>query len=197
MSLLQRRFRFLDHGPLVDRELELVQPQKRWVDDLLASCRDATTITQMPREARLTRDEIQQFLGESPLGRYPGDEFLGRVPAYHFWMLLRHGAAGPQSLPPLRIAGGISVRVGTSSSVELHYGHLGYHVFPAARGRYYAYRACRLVFPLLKAHGFTTIWITCDPHNAASRRTIERLGGEYVETVAVPVVDPLYSRGEI
>ncbi|QOV90925.1 GNAT family N-acetyltransferase [Humisphaera borealis] len=196
MPLLLRRFQFVDHGSLVDRELELVQPQKRWIDDLLASCRDSMTVTHMPREARLSRDEIQQFLAESPLGRYSGDDALGRVPAYHFWMMLRHGAAGPTSPPPLRIAGGLSVRIGHSPAVELYYGHLGYHVFPAARGRQYALRACGLVMPLLKAHGLRTIWVTCDPQNMASRRTIERLGGQYVETVEVPMGDPLYLRGE-
>jgi len=196
VTLLQRRFRFIDHRPLVDNELELVQPQQRWVDDLLRACRHPLTALHMPRDARLTPQEIGQFLAESPLGRFPGDDGTGRVPAYQFWMLLRHGASGEQSAPPLRIAGGISVRVGQTPAVELYYGHLGYHVYPAARGHRYALRACRLVLPLLREHGLRKVWITCDPTNEASRRTILELGGSYVETVAVPVGDPLYARGE-
>ena len=39
-------------------------------------------------------------------------------------------------------------------------------------------------------------WVTCDPDNVASRRTIERLGARYVETVQVPPGDPLFARGE-
>lgn len=196
VALLQSPFRFVDHGPLVDHELELVQPQRRWVDDLLVSTRHPQTVRDMPREAALSRDEIHQFLGESPLGRYPGDDFLGRVPAYHFWMMLRHAPTDPQSPPTLRIAGGLSLRVGTTRSVELYYGHIGYHVYPAARGHHYAYRACRLAMPLLRAHGFRSVIITCDPDNLASRRTIERLGGRYMETVDVPEIDPLHARGE-
>lgn len=196
VTLLQRRFRFIEHGPLVDDELELVHPQKRWVDDLIAACRHHQTVAHMPRDARLTREEVDHFLWESPMGRYPGDESLGRVPAYQFWMLLHHGSGGRHTNPPLRIAGGISVRIGNTPSVELYYGHLGYHVYPAVRGHHYALRACQLVLPLLRAHDQTTAWITCDPGNAASRRTIEHLGGTYVETVDVPVGEPLYARGE-
>ncbi len=196
MSLLLNQFRFVNHGPLVDRELELVQPQRRWFDDVLYSCRDPWTQQSMPRESRLTRDELNQFLNESPLGRYPGDEWTGRSPAYHFWMLLRHDAEDTNAPPPLRIAGGMSVRVGKTHAVEQYYGHLGYHVYPACRGRHYALRGCRLVLPILKAHGVSMVWITCDPDNYASRRTIELLGASYVETVDVPVGDPLHARGE-
>jgi hypothetical protein len=151
----------------------------------------------MPRESRLTREELEVFLAESPFGRYPGDESLGKCPAYQFWMLLRHGPGGPHERPPLRIAGGLSLRIGSGPAVELYYGHIGYHVYPAARGRHYAYRACRLAIPLLRAHGWRTAWLTCDPQNVPSRRTIERLGGRYVETVPVPPGDPLYTRGEV
>ena len=196
MTLLQRAFRFVDHGPLVDRELELVPAQPRWVDDLLAACRHPLTVAQMPREARLTRQDVEQFLAEAPFGRFPGDEPFGRVPAYQFWMLLRHAGGDPGRPPPLRIAGGLSLRVGSTASIELHYGHVGYHVYPAARGHRYAYRSCRLALPILRAHGLRAAWITCDPQNVASRRTIERLGGRYVETVDVPPGDPLYARGE-
>ena len=38
--------------------------------------------------------------------------------------------------------------------------------------------------------------ITCSPENIASRLTLERLGGELVETVPVPRCHWLYARGE-
>lgn len=197
MTLLRPAIRFIDHGPLVDGELELVPAQRRWVDDLLAACRHPLTVLHMPRESRLTPEDVEQFLGEAPSGRFPGDEPTGRAPAYQFWMLLRHGPGGPNERPPLRIAGGLSVRICDWPNIERYYGHLGYHVYPAARGQRYAYRASRLVLPLLRAHGLRHAWVTCDPDNVASRRTIERLGARYVETVHVPPGDPLYARGEI
>lgn len=196
MSPFAEAFQFIDHGPLVDGELELVPAQHRWVDDLLVGCRHPLTVAQMPRDASLTRDEVLAYLGRAPLGRSPGDWVSGRVPSYQFWMLLRHGPGSPRERPPLRIAGGVSVRVGDTPITRLYYGHIGYHVYPAARGQRYALRACQLVLPLLAAHGIDPVWLTCDPLNVASRRTIERLGGRYVETVAVPPSDPLHARGE-
>jgi tagatose 1,6-diphosphate aldolase len=85
--------------------------------------------------------------------------------------------------------------VGTTPAIERYYGHIGYHVYPPARGHHYAFRACRLALPLLRAHRVRPI-LTCDPANLASRRTIEQLGGRYVDTVTVPPGEPLYSRGE-
>jgi predicted acetyltransferase len=90
----------------------------------------------------------------------------------------------------------ITLRVGRSPPSELYYGHVGYHVFPAARGQHYAERACRLLLPLARRHGLNPLWITCNPDNLASRRTCERLGMRLVETVAVPGEDALYLRGE-
>jgi tagatose 1,6-diphosphate aldolase len=64
-------------------------------------------------------------------------------------------------------------------------------VLPVFRGHHYAERATRLLLPLARAHGMSELWITCSPNNPASRRTIERLGAGYVETVDVPTTYPL------
>jgi len=41
-----------------------------------------------------------------------------------------------------------------------------------------------------------TLWITCNPDNAASRRTCERLGAKLVNIVAIPGDHPFRMRGE-
>jgi tagatose 1,6-diphosphate aldolase len=102
-------------------------------------------------------------------------------------------SATPVAVP---MAGSISLRVGHTPSIELYFGHIGYHVYPPARGRHYAERACRLLFPLARAHGLRTLWITCNPDNTASRRTCERLGGVLTETVPVPKDNPLHAQGD-
>src|SRR2546423_7980240 len=84
-------FRFLAPGGLADRELELVVPQKRWVDDLLAACRHPLTLRDAPEDALVTREKVDHFLSIAPYGREPADPKKNRVPAYHFWMMLRHG----------------------------------------------------------------------------------------------------------
>lgn len=188
-------FSFVDHGPLVDGELELVAPQPRWVDAFLAAVRHPLTGAQFPREARLSREEVDRFVADHPNGRHPG--MPGSiVPSYQFWMLIRHAPGQPTVAPPLRIAGGLSLRIGSTPAIELYYGHIGYHVFPAAQGNRYALRASRLVLPIARAHGLQSLWLTCSPDNTASRRTIERLGGIYAGAVPVPPTEPLFERGE-
>jgi predicted acetyltransferase len=188
-------FSFVDHGPLVDGELELVPPQPRWIDEFLAAVRHPLTAGQFPREARLSREEVERFVAEHPGGRNAGIPGA-LVPSYQFWMMIRHAPGRPTAAPPLRIAGGVSLRIGETPSIELYYGHIGYHVFPAAQGNRYALRASSLVLPIARAHGFRSLWLTCSPENTASRRTIERLGGIYAGAVAVPPGEPLFERGE-
>ena len=140
-------FRFLDPGPLIDGELELV----------LVRCR-------------------------------PADAARGLVPQYDFEMRVpnRSGA----------VAGGINFRAISTPSLELYGGHIGYGVHPAHRGHHYAARSVRLLLPLARAHGFTTLWITCNPDNRPSRRTCELAGGTLVEIVDLPPDNDMYVEGE-
>jgi tagatose 1,6-diphosphate aldolase len=196
LSFLFRRSLFHNAGPLVDGELELVPPQLRWADEVLEACRHPLTLRDAPYDARLTRGQLEQFLSAAPLGHEPGDPSRNKAPTYHFWMMLRHGPLGPGDPPPLRIAGGVGLRIGTWPTLERYYGHLGYHVYPPARGHHYAERACRLLLPLARRHSLRPLWITCNPDNIASRRTCERLGGRLIDIVSVPPQDPLHQRGE-
>ena len=193
MLLAADTFRFLDPGPLVDGELELVSPHERWVDDVLAACHHPLTVRYAPAESKVTRQRLTDFLAAAPLGRQPADPSKGWVPQYNFWMRLHDFPGRPA---PVRVAGGASLRIGATDSIALYYGHIGYHVYPPARGRHYAERACRLLIPLARRHGLRTLWITCNPDNRPSRRTCERLGMELVGIVAVPDTEPLYARGE-
>src|SRR5437868_14474135 len=113
-------------------------------------------------------------------------------------MRVRHDVAPPsgQTLPPVRIAGAVGLRIGRTHAVEMYYGHFGYNVYPFARGRHYAERSCRLLLPLARRHGLGPLWITCNPDNLASRRTCERLGATLVDNVPIPADHPLYARGE-
>ena len=187
-------FSFLDPGPLVDDDLELVTPDEKWVDYVVAACQHPLTRRDAPAESHVTRQRLLDFLAGSPQGRQQPDAQKGWVPQYNFWMRLRD--RGLFRRAPVRIAGGISLRVGTTYPVEMYYGHVGYHVYPPARGRRYAERSVRLLLPLARRHGLRELWITCNPDNLASRRTCERLGMHLVGTVKVPEGDPLYLRGD-
>jgi RimJ/RimL family protein N-acetyltransferase len=103
------------------------------------------------------------------------------VPAYQFRM---QSAAG-------EYIGRIRLRVGWNDDIVRYAGQVGYAVEPAFRGRRYAERACRMIIPVAQRHGMLHLWITCQPDNVASRRTLERLGAECVGVVDVPADYPL------
>ena len=186
------RFQFLDPGPLIDQELELIVPSARYVDEVLAASQHPLTIRDAPHEASLTRQKLVDFLNIAPGGRQPAEVSRGWVPAYHFWMHI----SDVYGNPPLRIAGGLGLRIGSNKEIELYSGNVGYHVYPPARGQHYSERACRLVLPLARRHGMTHLWITTNPDNQPSRRICERLGAEMIDTVTIPKDHPFRSRGE-
>ena len=111
-----------------------------------------------------------------------------RWPGYYFWLPL----CGRSTRPIVPFAGTLSLRIGHDADLLRHWGHVGYGVFPPARGWRYAERGVRLVMPLAKRHGLRELWITTNPDNLASRRTCERLGATLAETVDVPADHPLW-----
>lgn len=181
--------RFFDAGVLVDRELQLVEPAAVWVEPMVASAHHAGADSDDPTP--ITRTRLLEFVQRSPRGREGGDPFIGRAPAYYFWMRLM-----PQGDSPIPFAGTVSLRIGSDLNLTHYIGHVGYGVFPAARGHHYAERSVRLLLPLARRHGMSELWITCNPDNVPSRRTCERLGCELVEIVPLPLTHPLYQRGE-
>lgn len=185
-------FHFLPLPPLVDHELELIPPEACWVDDLLATCAHPLSATD-PGAQAVTRSRAMEFLRAAPHGHQAADASRGWVPSYHFWMRLH---PIENAAPPVVIAGGINLRVGETEDIHMYAGHIGYNVYPPARGHHYAERAARLLFRVARAHGLRRIWITCNPDNWPSRRTCERLGGTLVGIVPVPTTHALYQRGE-
>jgi tagatose 1,6-diphosphate aldolase len=100
-----------------------------------------------------------------------------RVPTYSFHMVgISHGMQ----------MGQINLRIGSTPHVERYAGHIGYGVHSQYRGHHYAARSVKLLLPLARRHELDPIWITCDPENLASRRSLEIAGAEFVEIVDVP-----------
>ena len=92
--------------------------------------------------------------------------------------------------------GGISFRLGHGEYIEKYAGHVGYGIEHEHRGKHYAARACKLVFPVAASHEFRVVWITCNPENVASRRTCELAGGQLVDIVDLPPETDMYREGE-
>lgn len=130
-----------------------------------------------------TDGEIDVVLAECRPPKLPHDA----LPVYSFNVVVH--ATGS-------LAGGVRLRVGYTDDTVRYYGHIGYTIDEAYRGRRYAVRACRLIQPVIIDHGLDVVWITCNPDNWASRKTCEHLGCELIEIVQVPPANPMYLRGD-
>lgn len=71
---------------------------------------------------------------------------------------------------------------GTTDLPEHVSGHVGYTVVPWKQGRGYASAALRLLLPQAREVGLPFVIVTCDDTNHASRRVIEKNGGELIGT---------------
>jgi len=100
-----------------------------------------------------------------------------RVPTYFFRMM---------SIDRNEEMGTINLRIGSNPHIERYAGHIGYGVHPAFRGHHYASRSLVLLLPFARSLGIDPLWITCDPDNGASRRSLEIAGAEFMEIVDVP-----------
>ena len=88
----------------------------------------------------------------------PADRRRGYVPAYDFGILL------PGKRDQI---GSVSLRVGNTRHLIMYAGHIGYGIREEYRGNRYAAKACNLIKPVAFDHGLKTLWITCNPDNAA------------------------------
>jgi predicted acetyltransferase len=108
------------------------------------------------------------------------------VPTYQFRMV---------HLDTQETIGNIRLSAGSTPHIERYAGHIGYGVLPQHRGHRYAARALRLLLPLARQLNVNPLWITCDPENIASRRTLELAGAEFIEIVDVPPDCIIHQRG--
>ena len=120
-----------------------------------------------------------------PLHICPPDRELG-FGHEQVWRITLHNSR--------REIGQISYRSGESRYVY-YYGHIGYHIDEPYRGRRYAGRACRLISGEIRLSGKTSVVITCDPDNAASRHTCLRLGCLFERVTEVP--EDIYRKYDI
>ena len=92
--------------------------------------------------------------------------------------------------------GEIDLRL-TMNEFMYYYGHLGYHIIEKYRGNHYAAEACTIIKLIAKEkYAMKELIVTCNPDNYASIKTIERIGGIFVEHVTVPKDHELYHLGD-
>eukprot|EP00698_Gefionella_okellyi_P017132 TRINITY_DN4967_c0_g2_i1.p1 TRINITY_DN4967_c0_g2~~TRINITY_DN4967_c0_g2_i1.p1 ORF type:complete len:150 (-),score=16.87 TRINITY_DN4967_c0_g2_i1:165-578(-) len=115
----------------------------------------------------------------------PADEQRGWVRAAHFDVLENEVTIGH-----------VDLRLGDTEHLRLYGGHIGYNIQEPWRGCGIAAWAVRQILPVAKSQGLMELWITCNPDNVASRRTAEKSGFEFIETVSLPTDCDMYLEGE-
>jgi tagatose 1,6-diphosphate aldolase len=111
----------------------------------------------------------------------PADHERGFDPTYRFAMV---DACSDVAM------GNINLRVGHTEHLTLYRGHIGFGVDKRFRGNRLATRSCKLLGDLARHHSLVPVWLTCDPGNMASQRTLELLGAEFVEIRTMPADYP-------
>ena len=114
-----------------------------------------------------------------------GNEALGLAPVHRF--AIRD--------PKLTQVGTVTFRIGDSWHIQYAAGHIGYAVELPHRGRGYAYQACQAIRPFARTV-YDHVILTTGLNNVASRRTIERLGAEYLGIIDIPEDDPAFASGD-
>lgn len=117
----------------------------------------------------------------------PADVYRDYVPSYVFGVIIN---------ATKERVGRISLRIGSNTLIDHFAGNIGYTIDKKHRGNKYAEKACRLLVTLAIEHGFQHLYITCNPDNGASRRTIEKLGSTLLGVENVPRETEMYERGE-
>ncbi len=106
------------------------------------------------------------------------------VPAYDF-EIRRNGSR----------VGEINLHIGYTNG--LYYGgQIGYSVDEQHRGNGYATKACRLLTPVIRAHGMKKVLITNNHINIASKRTCEKLGAKLIRVAPLPEWHDLCKDGQ-
>lgn len=133
-------------------------------------------------------------------GRFPGVDFTrqglerpeGFAELVRFLLQQRENdALRPRSIVPFtelwmveddEYVGRISLRHELNELLFTWGGHVGYAVRPSARRRGHASAALLDMLEVCQARGINPVLVTCDVDNGASRRTIEKAGGQYEDT---------------
>jgi tagatose 1,6-diphosphate aldolase len=107
------------------------------------------------------------------------------LPAYYFDICLLDGTK----------IGKCDLRIGHNEKTYIG-GNIGYSIDGPYRGHHYAAKACELLFKQARKHDLDYLIITCDPTNAASSRTCELAGGNFIEKTDIPEDNEMYAEGK-
>lgn len=146
------------------------------------------------------RDAVAAFADETPPFQFafdydPGEDFARYVKKLESWAA---GIDVPERFVPNSflvgvveeiVVGRLSLRHTLNANLRAFGGHIGYGVVPSQRRKGYAGEMLRQALPLCRQLGIDRVLISCDVDNRASRKVIERAGGQYDSTTDLPELD--------
>jgi predicted acetyltransferase len=144
---------------------------------------DSQPPSDLPNPPRLQSEELKLILEKTT----SANPQKGYVPAYSF---------GIQKVADQERVGHMNLRIGSTDHVIMYAGHIGFGIDENHRGNSYAFKAC-VILKDLAISFYDSVILTCNPHNIASIKTIEKLGAKFIEEVEIPVGNPIRDiRGE-
>ena len=130
------------------------------------------------------------------LSNYVQDEefcaYLDRVAAWKDESTVPEGKVASTFLVAVidgKIAGRLSIRHRLNDFLALVGGHIGYGVTPEFRGQGIATYMLEYGLKFCRELGIEQVFISCHSENDASRRVIEKCGGEFAALVPHPYED--------
>ena len=130
------------------------------------------------------------------LSNYVQDEefcaYLDRVAAWKDESTVPEGKVASTFLVAVidgKIAGRLSIRHRLNDFLALVGGHIGYGVTPEFRGQGIATHMLEYGLKFSREIGIEQVFISCHSENEASRRVIEKCGGEFAALVPHPYED--------
>lgn len=151
--------------------MELALPSEKYKESYLEAAREffAEGVS-FGREANeaLIRGDFESFIKASENKKEEVKRKKGWVPETTYWLVDNE-----------EYIGHVNIRHELSEYLKTSGGHIGYKIRPSKRNTGYGSKILELALPKAKELGIDPALITCHKENEASRRIIEKNGGEF------------------
>jgi predicted acetyltransferase len=154
--------------------LVLVEPSFAYKDTLLDAAREFRAVGEWDVDVEYLAAHFEDLILHLAAAKDPANAPPGELPYEDFWLVEANDYIGKLTLRT------------TINAKYLHVGgHIGYDIRPSKRRHGYGTAILQLGLDKARGRGLHRVLLTCDETNVASRKIIERNGGQFENAVAV------------